>query len=1096
MENERENFLGKITDFFIERYRVAYLFIATILIIGGFSYINLPREEMPEMVFPYVIINTSYIGAAPQEVENLITDEIEGELKALEDVEQVTSSSSNGISSIMIEFEIGIDIDEKKDEVNSIISEIKNDLPDDSNYPRVMSFESSDKPMMELNVIGDYDLITLKNIAENIQDEIKKVEGIDEVTVVGGRERVINIYIEPAKLAKYNISNNQIMSAISDFNVNSPGGSAQIDTIEYNIRTIGGLENIEEIKNLIVTTINGNPIFLKDIAEVKDTYEEVTSYSQTYDTNINTDKKVTSCVTLSITREQNGDIIGPSNSIKKLIKDEKGDLYPDDVIVSVINDEAVNVGDTLNDVVGNAISGLLVVIVVLFLFIGFRESLIVAFVIPMSLLASFGVMMKTGITFNSMSLVALIIALGMLVDNAIVIMENIDRIRDEGEEIYQASRIGAKQVVVAVFASTLTTMCAFYPLSTLPGIMGEFLATIPTVVIYAIGASFIMSVVVTPALCSRFLSKHKEKMKKDKGKVELIRKITSVVFVFALSLYAFSDDLKFGLLSWIAAIIFSSAMGIKQFKSSNSQNKELWVITKYKSFLSSVLKSKIKRISIMILAFVVFIGSLLTIPAGILKVSLLPESDTTSLTIDIETPSGYVMNDTAEIVTQVEDRLFSYEEIESFVSKVGNTGSFISTNDSSNVAQISVELIESKYRDRSSMEIIDVLRGDLSNIAGAQIKVSQSEFGPQSGSPINVKLIGEDLELLNDVSEDLKNILEETEGTTEVERSVDGGTPELQIIIDKEKARLLGLTSNSIGNEIRSSFNGVSVSTINDGNDEIDLVLRTRDEEINTMMDFNKIYFTSANGSKVAFSQVAKIVEADGLGTIDHEDFETLISVQADVKNGYNTNDVLNNFKDKISNYKLPNGVQVSYGGDAKTMEESFTDMSIGLMIAILLVYIVLTVQFNSLTHPLVILVSVPLATIGAIGGLIITNNSFGMFAFMGVIALVGIAVNDAIVLVDFINYLRKKGYEIKDAIVESGKTRFQPVFATSITTIGGILPLALKEPEYAQMGFALIFGLVASTVLTLLVIPVVYSIFEQAKEFIQKRIPVFVDRR
>lgn len=1098
MNKDPKNILGRISNFFIEKYRVVYLIIAAIVLLGLQAYITLPREEMPEITLPFVMITTSYNGAAPQEIESQITDEIEAKIKDVDDIESISSTSSNGRSSVSIEFEVGTNIDDKVNEITNKIAQIQNSLPEDSDTPIVSGFDTSDRAIMTLSVSGDYDLTVLKDIGEDIQDEIEKIDGINEVNMVGGADREIDIYVDTSKLALYNISINDIRSAIVNSNITTPGGDIELDDMNFNIRTVGEFVKVKEIEETIVSMKDEAPVYLKDIARVEDTYEDMTSYSERYERGVSKDKNFTPVITLSITREKGADIVGLSNKVKQLLKDSKGTLYPDDVDVAISGDTAVEVNETLSDVVGNAMSGLLVVIVVLFLFIGFRESIIVAFVIPLTLLTSFALLQYNGMTFNSMSLVALILALGMLVDNAIVIMENIDTYRDRGIDVINASKRATNQVAPAVFASTLTTMAAFYPMALTSGIMGEFLKTIPITVMFAIGTSFFMSLIITPALCSRYLSKHKSKANENKSRLKLIRKIISIVFVFGLCLFAFAEDGRISLLSWIAAIIFGGAMYVKEFRFSSSINRESKIIKKYVGMMDSVLKSKVRRIGIIIIGVLVFLGSLSTIPLGLLKIQLFPSTDSTSFDIQVELPQGYLLKDTENIVAQIEDIVLEYPEIVTIVSSVGSTGGnpLRGGGSSENQAKISIDLVAEEERDKSSNEIIDSLRRDIKKIAGANITIGQQRMGPSGGKPISIELRGESFDSLEKVANDFESILSKIDGVAETSTTVGDGPPELKVVVNKEKASLLGLNVSTIASEVRRSVQGMTVSTFKENQDEVDIVARTTEEQIKSINDFQKIYFTSSKGEKISFSQVASLVETRGYVSIKHDDFDRIVKVESNIIRGANSTEIIKEFRSQISDYTLPEDVEISYGGEQRDIRESFTDMFFNMGIAILLVFIILAVQFNSLSQPLVVLFSVPLATIGAFAGLIITKNSFGLFAFMGVVALVGIAVNDAIVLVDYINYLRKHGYEMLEAIKEGGKSRFAPVFATSITTIGGILPLALKEPDYAQLGFALIFGLVASTVLTLIFIPVLYSLVEGFKDRIQRKIPVFVDER
>ncbi|PAB59879.1 efflux RND transporter permease subunit [Anaeromicrobium sediminis] len=1071
--NDKINILGQISNFFVERYRVVYLILIGLLLLGGTAYIGLPRERAPEIELPYVNIMTTYVGASPNEIENLITDEIETKINGLEDIKEITSTSQNSVSSITIEYEIGTDVDKKIQDINNEISKMKSELPEDSDDPIVRKYDIGKSPIMKLNISGDYDLVTLKNIAEDIKDEIEKIDGIQEVDLTGGLDREIHIYIDEGKLKTYNLTTGDIKNAISSSNVDFPGGDIELDDTNYNIRTVGSFEEIEEIENTVIMTKDNVPVKLKDVAEVKDTFEDVESYAQMFERGMSDENETTNTIKLSVKREDDGDIIGPCNEIIALIEGGKGILYPSDVFVSVANNQAVDVQDSLNDVVSNAVSGLLVVIIVLFLFIGLRESIIVSFVIPLSLLCSFILMKNTDMTFNGVSVLALILALGMLVDNAIVIMENIDRIRDEGYDVKTASKVATNQVAPAVMASTLTTMAAFLPMAMMGGIMGQFMKVIPIVVMFSIGSSFIVSLVITPVLCSKLLSKYKKDEKKVSPKIKKLNNILAVVFVFILSMYAFSIDGKIAIITVVLAIIFAGAMFIKRFKmKENTSHEDMAVIKKYSKFMDSVLSSKKKRILVLACAFGVFVASLSTIPMGLLKIKLLPDTDSTTFTIKIETPPGYLLEETGEVVKTVEDLLYKYEEVDNFVSSLGSD---------SNKAEIDVNLVESDERERTSNEIAAQVRNEIIDIPGAKITIEKQQNGPPTGKPISIELRGDDLDSIEKVASDFKNIVENIKGTQEVFTTLEGGRPELQIEVNKEKAATLGLSVTDVSMQIRNTIQGIKVSELKQNNEETDILIKNYKDEFKTLRDLEKIYITSNKGEKVPFTTVASIKEDIGLSKIEHDDLDRIVTVEGEVE-GITSGEVIRQFKKEITDYPLPKGVTVSYGGETQETQESFTELAIDLVIAVLLVFIILAVQFNSLSQPLVILASVPLAVIGVMMGLIITNNNFGMYGFMGLVSLVGIAVNDAIVLVDYTNYLRNSGHSLVDAIREAGKTRFMPVFATSITTIGGILPLAIKNAEYGEMGYALIFGLVASTVLTLVIIPIVYSLLEEFK--------------
>lgn len=1086
---EEMNILGRISKFFIERHRIVFLLIIAVLVWGLVSFINLKRELQPEITLPYGFVTIPYIGAAPEEIENLITDKVEKKIDEMEDITRLNSYSSYGVSSIWIEFEQGVDIDKKIDKLREVISDIKPSLPNDIEDPMVSKLETNNAPIMIINVSGEYRNIEITNFAKDIKDEIEKINGILEVDVIGGLEREIRIIIDPQKLSQYNITTEQIKSAIEYSNINFPGGDIEIDNKNYNIRTVGEFTDSEELKNIVVTYVDNNPLLLGSIATIYDGYKERETYSRT-SFGLDTDSpSMKNSVALSIKKKNNADVISVSSKVHELIMEKEGTLYPKDLQVSVSGDTSVYVEDQLGAVVNNAKSGLLLVLLVLFLFIGFKEAAIVSFVIPIAIFASFGLMKNNGMTFNTITLFSLVLAVGLLVDNAIVIMENVVRLRDKGLNAKLAAQVGTNQIAPAIAASTLTTIAAFYPMLLTGGIMGEFIKGIPITVMFALSASLLAAVLITPALCSVFL-RRKTVTKVPNPKKDKFRKIISIVFVALLALYAFSDsETGIGFLSIFFAIVFSASMFVKQFKKKERKEGEgFHIIEVYGDYLFKIIQSK-KRMTMVVGGVIIaFILSMSLIPLGLLKVEMFGASDYSRLYIDINTPVGSNVETTSQISRKIEEKLLNYPEIEGFTANIGTSGadSFNDFEESSGsnptYARITIDLVDEKDREKSSMELSKMIQEDVKMISGADIYVVELEDGPPSSSPITIKLRGRNMESLRSTVNDFKNILSEISGTRSVKTSANGTSPELQIKVNKQKAMYLGLNDMMVASTIRNAVNGVATSKFRNNQDDIDIIIKTSDKKLNNKQDIENLYFYTQQGNQVPFNAIAEIVETKSVATIVHEDLKRQVTVSSDVNTGVIPLDVLNEFKAKISSYSLPEDVEIYYGGEFEDLNESFSDMLINMLIAAILVYSILAIQFNSLSQPMIILLSVPMALIGVMPGLVLTGNTFGFVSFIGVVALVGIAVNDAIVLIDYINYLRKNGKDLLEAVKETGMTRFVPVFATSITTIGGILPITLKNSFFAPMGFSLIFGLVMATVLTLVVVPVVYTLLEKYK--------------
>jgi len=1073
------NLLGNISSYFIKKFRIVYLLIIMICVVGISAYMNLPREERPEAIKPVIKITTNYAGVAPSEMETLVTDIIEGGVDDIEGVSEIKSVTSSGTSSISMIFEENYDMEKASADVTAAVSGL--DIPEGASDPKVSSLNSVEAPIMNITISGDYSLVELKNMAESLQTEINAIEGISETSLSGGLDPVVNIYLDQQKLEMYDLSLQDISQLIKNAQKENPIGSDQIDSLEYSIRMTGSFTEIDSLDNLIVSEIEGFPLYLKDVATIVEEFKEPNTISERYDSELQDDKEMIPAVFISVHRESDSDVIGISEQIHEIMDGDGLDIFPDDVNVVISNEDAVNVEEALDDVLSNALSGLLLVIVVLFIFIGFKESVIVAFVIPLSLFISFALMSVFGITLNTMSMVALILALGMLVDNAIVIMENIDRIRDEGHDIISSAKIATNQVAPAVLAATLTTISAFIPLSFAGGTLGQMMSCIPIVVIFAIIASFVMSIVITPALCSRFLSKHK-----SNKKLPMISRIMSILLVCILTAIAFNGSY----LVWISVPLFALIMVYKLFFTKSKKDPSVShgrIIDKYGVMLRKIIKSKLNIFVWIVITIVIFASSIFMVTSGEVKIELMPKRDSTALVVSSTLPAGYLIEDAVEISEEMEAVILEYDEILSIVSTI-----------SKSKVTYSLEIVPVEERDMSSTELIDSIREDLSGIAGANISVGQTLRGFQGAdSPIMVEIIGENSDDVTQVSNDLIEMLKKTTGTTEVSSTLVGGPPEIQLSINEDAIYQYGLTASSIATTIKEYIAPTTVTSLISDGEEIDISLLYEGSTIDSISDYSSITFTAKDGSIVYFDQVVDIEETKGMLSITHQDSKRIETVSSEIMDEYTAIEVLDAFKVQVENYNVPNGITINFVGEDEYITETFTSLFIGMGIAIFLVYTILAVQFNSLSQPIVVLFTIPLATIGSIWGLVLTGNNFSTYAFFGVVSLVGIAVNDAIVLIDYFNYLRKEeGLSLMEAIVEGGKTRFIPVFSTTITTIGGVLPLALKSDEYAQLGYALIFGLLVATVLTLVVIPILYMIFERTKTRIRKYIPIMLEER
>ncbi len=1064
--NMESNVMGNIAGLFIDQFQMAVLVMLLIISIGVFGFLTLPKESLPEIVLPAITIQTIYPGASPVDVESLVTDKIENELSDFSDVEDITSESSFGLSFINVSFDDSVDINLKKIELDNKLEDI--DFPEEVQEVRSSIFKTTEIPLMNVSISGEYSIFELTDISEDIKTGLEKISGVEEVNVFGGLDREIHIITNKVKMLELGVTSRDIVNAISSLNLGFPIGETDLSGSRYSLRIDEQLNDVKDIENTLVKTKTGDDIFISYVADVVDSNEDINEYNNTY-VNDGSNQVFTS-VFLEIIRVANSDVIGTSQKIKDYLESQSGRLYPSNIKVNISNDIAEDVERDLNNIEGSALSGLIVVIIVLFLFIGFKESIIVSITIPLTLLGTIGVLNFFGITFNTFAILGLIVALGLLVDNSIIVMENIHRLRELGVNSKKAAKIGTNQVGYPILAASLTTLAAFFPLAILPGILGDFVSTIPIVIMITITISLIVSITITPTISSRILS---DKEKKDLPK-KLSVKIFSIIIVGLLSYYAFSDSADSFLLKALPVIFFTLLMTIKQFsKKEAGQQSKLMIL--YGKMIEGILRKPLKKYLVLLVGILVFFSSFGLFATGLLKVAFFPTNEPNGLSMEIDTPGGTTLEDTSNIVAEVEEELMKMEEIKIFNTTIGG-------NEIDN-AVVNIEFLDRSLLSRSGFEITDEIEDKMKNIAGAQIIVRGiASGGPPIGKPISIKLTGEDLEASNELANRYGEILNKIGGVYNVEISTKRGVPQIYVDIKENKAKQLGLSVNSIATQLRDQIEGITATTIRDGKKEIDVVVKNPEDKFNEIDRIKNIYLSTQNGNEIPLISVANLIEEDGISSIRQEDTERTIIVDADLKQGFNVNDVINEFESMSMKYDIPNGIEVSYGGDVEGIQDNFINLFQSMILAVFLVFIILTLQFKSIAQPFAILTTVPMALVGVLYGLAITGNDFGFYSFMGLVALVGIAVNDAIVLIDYMNYLRSEGSELIDAIIEAGITRFNPVLATTMTTISGVLPLAFKEVYYAQFSFSLIFGLLVTTFLTLIFIPIVYSIIEGFK--------------
>lgn len=1054
------NAAGKLSRVFISQFQLTILLIFLIISVGVVGLISLPKESLPEIVFPAITVQTVYPGASPEDIENLVTEKIENKLKDFDDVDSIESDSSFGISAVKVTFVEGVDIERKKIEVDNSLRELE--FPEGVQTPKSIIFKTSEIPLMNISVSGDYSIPELTNIAEDIQDEIESVAGVDSVTLFGDAKSEISIVTDEAKMLTYGVTMNQLKTALKSADVSLPVGDLELNGVNYTLRVDETLDTVAAIKKVIVSGTNGSKVQVSDIAEVSMGIEDNQLINKSYIRSGESNSQ--NSIFLTVSRKVGSDVIGTADRIDSILSAEGGKLYPDDVTVHVSNNMAENVKADLGNIQSSAFSGLIVVVIVLFLFIGIRESLIVSITIPLSLLGTLGLLNLFGITFNTFAILGLIVALGLLVDNSIIVMENIDRMKRQGLSSREAALYGTNQVGYPIVSSTMTTLAAFFPLVILPGILGAFVSTIPLTIMITLTVSLFVSLTITPSIASKILNIESGKNTKKNG----FKNFMALFGVALLSYIAFRNSES----KWLVVVmtlLFTALLGVKIFAGDFGEMK---LTTGYTNLIGGVVKKTRYGVLVIVLGIGLLLSSVSMFGTGLIKVAFFPKSEPNGLEITIDTPGGTTLEENRVLAENAEKILMEDPAVKSYNVTIGGKEVDLVT--------FTVALDTDT---ESGFTVLDRLQSELNQLTGGKIVVNGIATGPPVGRPIEVKVRGANLETLLESSKAIEAHLTKMSGVYNIESSVTTGVPQIVVDIDTLKATSLDLTPLDITSQLRGEVSGVEATTLKMDGEEVSVMIRPEKESISDMNRLKSLFIATPVGMMIPVQSVADIRIEPGISNISREDGLRVVTISADLRAGVNSGDITKALESAFSEDALPSGVTLGFAGDSEGISENFGYLFQSMILAVFLVFIILTVQFKSVIQPFVILSTIPMAAIGVIWGLILTSNDFGFYAFMGLVALVGIAVNDAIVLIDYMNFLRADGMSLREAVREAGKTRFNPVLATTLTTISGVLPLAFKEAYYAQFSFSLIFGLMMTTLMTLLFIPTIYFLIENAIE-------------
>ncbi|MBE9574209.1 MAG: efflux RND transporter permease subunit [Proteobacteria bacterium] len=1019
-----------IPAFSVNRKITVLMLTLIVCLFGIIAFVRIGIDMMPELEYPFVSVVTSYEGVASEDIENQITKPIEETVSTVKRVSSIRSISKEGVSVVMVEFEWGTLLDFAAQDVRDKLSWITDYLPEEADTPLVVKFNMSDSPILFYGVTGMEDTIKLRQyLNDNVKGRIERLDGVAICWIAGGLEREINVLVDRDRLRAYSLSLNQVIETLKRENLNVSAGHVTRGYTEYLVRTMGEYKSLEPIANTIVGIHNGTPIYIKDIARVEDTHKEIRSYTRTNRKN---------SLVVMILKQSGANTVTVIDRVKAAL-DEIKDELPKGVTFHPVIDFSRIIKKVVKRTNFNAIQGGILAILVILFFLGsWRPTLIISLAIPLSVVTTFLGIYGLGYTFNIMTLGGLALGIGMLVDNAVVVIENTFRHLDElGKDRNEAAKVGATEVGMAITASTLTTMAVFFPMVLTTGIAGKLSRPLALTVCLALLASLFVSLTIVPMIASTLL---KGRRRDESGPGPGRSRFEPIRNVYRRSLG--------------------------------------WALRHRKTVIAATL--------------LLVAGSVYMVPS--LGFEFMPKQDIPILSMMAKMPVGTNLEETNRVIGNIEDILFDQPEIEYAALVIGLTETSkmdlawgMGTADV-NEAQIMAKLVDKEDRIRLADEITDAIRERLPKVKGAEftfVDLGEMMMGAGSESPVEVKIFGKELSVLKGVGASIAEACRDIPGLRDVELSLKDTKPEIRIKVDREKAARLGLTVGAIGRTVKEAFLGIVASRYRIRGDEYDLRVRLQDLDRNSISDIRNINIPSPMGHQIPLYQVAEIEFGRGPVEITREDQERKVTVKANTF-GRDIGSIVEDIKKRVTNIRLPEGYFVKYGGRYQDMEEAFSGLLWALVVAIMLVYMIMAAQFESLLTPFVIMFTVPLGFIGVVAGLLAFGRTLSVPALMGIMILTGIAVNNGIVMIDYVNRLRKRGMEFGEAIVEGAAVRVRPILVTAVTTILGMLPMALSHTEGAElrspMAIAVASGLLFSTFLTLFIIPIAYSIVHRVK--------------
>ena len=1136
----------KISSWAIENQTIIYVIIAILLIAGIGSYNSLPRESFPEIVETKIYISTPYPGNTAEDIERLITDPIEEAVENVSNVVEVTSTSQQDYGIIIVEVDEDIEVESAKQKVKDEVDVVKSgeDWPTFNGAkvePNIFDLNFSEEmPILNVNISGNYPVDKLKDFAEILEDRIEQLSEIKQADIRGAQKKEVEVAVDIYKMMAAKVSFGDVINAISNGNVTISAGNLVSNGQQRTIRVLGEIDQPTDLNNFVVKNEKG-AVYLKDIAEVSFKEGDKTTYAREFGENV---------VMLDVKKRGGKNMVEAANKIGKIVADAIENDFPSDLKVTIANDQSTKTINQVNDLVNNIIFGIILVVTVLMFFLGFRNALFVGFAIPMSMFISFIIINAIGYTMNTMVLFALVMGLGMLVDNGIVVVENVYRLmEEEGMSRIQAAKQGVAEIAYPIIISTLTTVAAFLPLGFWPGVIGSFMMIFPITLSIVLGSSLFVALLINSVLVSRLMDIEEKSMSKK----QLIR--VSLILVIFGSLMLFSDSALRGLGN---VMIFTAIMFwvYKYFLMGAANRFQRMTLVRlengYKKALRFALKGK-RAYAFLFGTFGLFIFSIILVGIASPKVEFFPDNKPNQIIVYIEYPQGTDIEKTNEITKSIEKRVYDvvlaeeYDDegynfmVESAVSQVGEGAGNPQTDGGSQAemphrGKVTVSLREFKYRrGKDSEELRKKVQEALRGIyPGVSISVEKDAAGPPVGYPVNIEILGKDYVDLIKTAEEMRAYINSSNiaGIEELKIDVNKDKPSMEVHINREKAGELGVSASQVGNQLRQSIFGSKAGVYKEFGEDYDIYVRFNEANrynMNSLFNQNIIFRDPASGQlkEIPVSSIAEPKNISTFSAIKHKDLKRVVTLYSGVLPGFNGNEIVNQVKLQLKDFELRKDVAYKFTGEIEEQEDNMNFLLGALASGLAMIILLLVLQFNSMSKPLIILLAILLSFIGVFLGIVIFNMNFViLMTMLGIISLAGIVVNNGVVLIDYTDILldrRKEELgaekeqllprkEIFEIIVAGGKARLRPVLLTAITTVLGLIPLAIGlnidffglftnyNPDiyvggdnvifWGPLAWTVIFGLTFATFLTLVIVPVCYYLVYRIKlRLFKKRI-------